>query len=265
MIVPWRVLTHQPADGAWNMAMDEAIARAVEAGIVPPTVRFYAWAKPTVSLGCLQGSQGVARAECDRRRVAVVRRPTGGRAVLHDQELTYSLSIPLDARWRRLSVAESFRLVVGGLVAGLRRFGVDAALGNDRGRCAAVDQRAACFQLPRMPAVVVAGRKLIGSAQRRWDRCLMQHGSILLRVDLELHKALFPAWPRTEPGNGVTSLSELLPTMPERAEIERVLLMGWTDILGMRTVQGDATMEECQEANRLVQTRYGTTEWTWRR
>ena len=91
-VAPWRVLSHGPQDGAWNMALDEAIARAVGAGQVPATVRFYAWGAPTVSLGCLQATQGaIAPAACRERGVGVVRRPTGGRAVLHDDELTYSV------------------------------------------------------------------------------------------------------------------------------------------------------------------------------
>jgi len=246
------------------MAVDEAIARAVGAGHVPPTVRFYAWDTPTVSLGCLQAARGAVAPEtrggCG---IAVVRRPTGGRAVLHDDELTYSVSVPLDGFWGRISVTESFRLIGAGLVLGLRRLGVAASLGEGGG-APARDRSAACFQLPRMPAVLAAGRKLVGSAQRRWETAFLQHGSLLLSVNLEMHRAAFPAWPRKDPSRGVTWLRALLPEAPRRADMERALMDGWAEVLRVRGCPGDLTGPERQDAERLVVARYGNPAWTWR-
>lgn len=266
MIAVWRVLSHDPADGPWNMALDEAIARAVETRAALPTIRFYAWAKPTVSLGNLQTSRRtLARDECGRRGVGIVRRPTGGRAVLHHHEITYSVSVPLAGVWKRLSVGESFRLIGEGLVAGLRRLGVAATLGRDDGALPVAERAEACFQVPRMPAVLAMGRKIIGSAQRRWEGSLLQHGSVLLGLDLDLHQAVFPAWPRDDPGKGVTSLRDLMPTMPDRAEIEQALLEGWKEVLQFRDERGHVAASERREAERLVAARYGTPAWTWRR
>jgi lipoyl(octanoyl) transferase len=230
----WRVLSDGPRDGPWNMAVDEAIAHAVGARQVPPTVRFYAWDGPTVSLGRFQDARGVVAPDArDRRGIGVVRRPTGGRAVLHDDEVTYSVCAPLDDTWGRVSVAESFRLIGAGLVLGLRRLGVAASLG-DADDDGARDRSTACFQSRRLPAVVATGRKLVGSAQRRWERALLQHGSLLLRVDLEMHQVVFPAWPRDAPGRGVTCLSALLPEMPARAEVEAALIGGLAEVLCVR-------------------------------
>ena len=105
----WRLLRDPPGDGAWNMAIDEAIARAVAEGRSPSTLRFYGWREPTVSLGYLQRSCGaVDRAACGRLGVAIVRRPTGGRAVLHARELTYSAAVPMEGPWGALGVDASF-------------------------------------------------------------------------------------------------------------------------------------------------------------
>jgi lipoate-protein ligase A len=118
----WRLLQDGPADGAWNMAVDEAIARAVGDGMAPATLRFYTWSAPTVSLGYLQKTPGgVDLAACGEQGIAVVRRVTGGRAVLHAAELTYSVAVPLEGAWRSLSVGESFALFCRGLIAGLAR------------------------------------------------------------------------------------------------------------------------------------------------
>lgn len=262
----WRVLSHEPGAGAWNMALDEAIARAVGRGRVGPTLRYYMWDAPTVSLGCLQTADGaIERQVCSQRAVGVVRRPTGGRAVLHDAELTYSVCVPVDGGWGRMSVAQSFRRIGAALVAGLGRLGIIASLGSAEAAQGASAQLGACFQLPRMPAVLASGRKLIGSAQRRWDGVILQHGSLLLDVDFEMHRAVFPTWPGDEPGRGVTSLKSLLGDVPPRAEIERALSAGWSEVLGVSLVPGALMSGERHEAEQLVHSRYGTTGWTWGR
>jgi lipoate-protein ligase A len=245
------------------MAEDEAIAHAVGRGEAPPTIRFYAWDRPTVSLGRFQAAQGaMALGACERWGVDVVRRPTGGMAVLHDDEITYSICTPLDETWGRASVAESFRLIGTGLVLGLRRLGVAASLGasdGDRTR-----RPVACFQSRRLPAIVAEGRKLVGSAQRRWERGLLQHGSLLLGVDVALHRAVFPAWTGDELGRSVTWLGALFPETPARADIEAALLDGWADALHIRASPGKLTAAERREAERLAATRYGNPVWTGR-
>ncbi len=262
----WRVLSHAARDGPQNMAVDEAIAVAVGSGRVPPTLRFYAWDGPTVSLGFLQAARGaVERETCDRLGVKIVRRLTGGRAVLHDQELTYSLCVPLDRSWARLSVGDSFGRIGAGLVAGLGRLGIAATLGKTGGPVTSARAAEACFQMPRMPAVLAAGKKIIGSAQRRLGGAILQHGSLLLGVDLTMHQAVFPGWPREDPGNAVTCVRALLPEVPPRAALEGALLGGWVATLNIRAAADELTTWERQEAQRLAATRYATPAWTWRR
>ena len=262
----WRVLSHQASDGPQNMAVDEAIARSVGAGQAPPTVRFYAWRPPTVSLGCLQRADGaIAAAACRRLGVAVVRRPTGGRAVLHDRELTYSLCLPLDDVWGRLTVAESFRLASQGLLVGLRRLGVPAVLAEGNGDPRTSGGTEACFQLRRLPAILAGGRKLLGSAQRRWHAVLLQHGSLLVDVDLEMHQSVFPTWTRGGAENGVTGLTAILSQVPPRSALESALLGGWHEVLGVVWQPAELTVREREEAERLVGMRYGDPAWTWRR
>ena len=244
--------------------MDEVIARAVGAGRVPPTLRLYGWSKPTVSMGYLQRSDGaVDRTACSRLGIEIVRRPTGGRAVLHAYELTYGAAVSTEGLWGRLSVAESFSRMGQALVAGLRRLGVVGTIGDSSLDGPANSRTAACFQMHRMPAILVSGKKLIGSAQRRWERSLLQHGSLLLEFDATMHQAVFPTW--CDAAASVTWLAALLERMPHRTAVEAALAAGWGEVTGALWVPGALTSEERREAGELVRTRYAQNAWTFRR
>ena len=262
----WRLLHDDPADGPWNMAVDEAIARAVGDGQAPATLRLYTWSAPTVSLGYLQRTPGgLDLAACRRRAIPLVRRVTGGRAVLHADELTYSVAVPLRGPWRGLSVPDAFARISRGLIAGLSRLGVKADVGEAGVPRGDGKETGACFLLRRMPAILVGGRKLIGSAQRRWDRSLLQHGSLLLQFDPHLHQAVFPAWPRDDPAVGVTCLQSILGETPHAGDLVSVLAAGWRDAFGVQCVPGELTMAERDVAKDLARIRYGSPAWTFQR
>lgn len=248
------------------MAVDEAVSGAVGEGRVPPTLRLYSWSVPTVSLGLLQQMTGaVDLAACERLGIPVVRRPTGGRAVLHAEELTYSVAAPRQGSWRALSVSEAFGVVSRGLVLGLERLGIVAGVG-DSGIGAADRKRVeACFLARRMPAVLVDGRKLIGSAQRRFPQAVLQHGSILLDFDAALHQRIFPSWPRNDPAGGVTSLTALLGVLPPMAHLLEAFAAGWEEAVGSACLAGALTAGEEAEATRLARERYGAAGWTFQR
>lgn len=172
----WRLLVSPPADGATNMAVDHALfERAATAD--DAVLRLYAWTRPTLSLGMHERARLDATAVA-ARGVDVVRRPTGGRALLHHREVTYSVTAPTQGR----TLGETFRAINALLLDALQRLGVAASEAERRGRATAPDG-AACFAEPNAGELVVGGRKLVGSAQRRDERALLQHGSILLADD----------------------------------------------------------------------------------
>lgn len=180
---PWRFLNTGPADGVTNMAVDEALLHGIESGESPPTVRVYAWDPRTISTG---HSQDLARevdlSACAERGLGVVRRPTGGRAVLHAGELTYAVTALSGRPPLGTTIQETYRAIAEALLAGLRELGVDAELErvgtgpSGRGEGAS----APCFVSSGRFEIVVGGRKLVGSAQRRAGRGVLQHGSLLL-------------------------------------------------------------------------------------
>jgi lipoate-protein ligase A len=180
----WRLIVDTgPHGGAWNMAVDEAIMEAVAAGRVPPTLRFYQWEPPCVSLGKRQPLSGIALGNCRRDGVDVVRRPTGGLAILHTDELTYSLATPSEDPRAAGAIMDSYRKLSQGLIFGLRRLGVHARM-QPVSHGASPNSSAACFEAPSAYEITADTHKLMGSAQTRPYGKLLQHGSLPLSGDI---------------------------------------------------------------------------------
>ena len=179
----WRLLVHGPADGATNMAVDHAILEAVVEGASPPTLRFYAWSPPCLSLGRSQRLSDVDLEACHAAGVGIVRRPTGGRSILHTDELTYSVTLLQTDPRTEGGVVEGYRRLSEGLLAGLHRLGVPAAQAVGEHK-PGQDPTAVCFEVPADYEIAVAGRKLVGSAQWRARGGVLQHGTLPLYGDL---------------------------------------------------------------------------------
>jgi lipoyl(octanoyl) transferase len=180
----WRlIIDRAPRTGAWNMALDEAIQDAVATGAAPPTLRFYQWAPPALSLGKRQPLDGVDLARCRRDGVDIVRRPTGGWAILHTDELTYSVAaLPDDPRTAG-PILDAYRRLSAGLVDGLWRLGAPVEL-NPVNPYGVHNASAACFEVPSAYEITVGGKKLMGSAQTRPQGRLLQHGSLPLAGEI---------------------------------------------------------------------------------
>ena len=177
----WRFLDTGFSDAAFNMALDEALAAAVAGGKSPPTLRVYRWKPFAISLGYHQDVRQLDLARCARDGIDVVRRSTGGKAVLHAEELTYSVFIPRGNPFFGRTLSETYGIIGGALVRGLRKFGVPAQLArleNPRG-VAPTGPSPLCFARLSRSEVGVNGKKLVGSAQRRFKGVVLQHGSIL--------------------------------------------------------------------------------------
>ncbi len=177
-MTPWRVLDTGARDGAWNMACDVALMdRARRTG--ESVFRIYAWSSPTLSFGRHEAARGrYDAAKITAEAVEVVRRPTGGRALLHDREVTYSVTAPVnDAE----SLPASMRRINQWLLRALHRLGVPAVEAAEPRSMR--PEGASCFALPAPGELTLAGRKLVGSAQVRHAGALLQHGSILLDDD----------------------------------------------------------------------------------
>ncbi len=185
-MVRWRLLDDlEPKPGAWNMALDEVLFRAAEEGRAEgPVLRLYTWSPPCLSIGFHQALHETCDpAFCARAGYDVVRRSTGGKAVLHDDEVTYAVVGRHDLPpFAGLSLGETYGFIAGGLAHALASLGLDVALSQ---RAAAVAPRggAPCFLVPSESEITVGGRKVVGSAQRRGARAFLQHGAVPLHLD----------------------------------------------------------------------------------
>lgn len=165
----------------FNMALDEALLDYAY-NINTPILRFYKWQPPTLSIGYFQkASSSVNFEELRKKGFAFIRRPTGGRAVLHNKEITYSIALPVSHKFLSLNLIDSYEVLCIPIVNALNNLGIEAYLSNDND--SEIDSPS-CFAAPTFKDIKVNGRKLIGSAQTRNKRGLMQHGSILLDVDI---------------------------------------------------------------------------------
>ncbi|MFQ5881296.1 MAG: biotin/lipoate A/B protein ligase family protein [Candidatus Methylomirabilales bacterium] len=256
----WRFLLDEARDGPTNMAIDEVLALCCERGWSPPSLRLYRWITPTVSVGYNQPIHGeVDLTTCRQRGVPLVRRPTGGRALLHHQELTYSLALPIQKGSR--GVLQDYRWISHCLILGLQMLGVAATMSRgDRSREASGEL---CFLTPSRYELTVNGRKLMGSAQRRFNRALLQQGSLLVQIDLAAWMALFPQG--RELKERVTTLERLLGRSPSWEQMVEAIGGGFEEGAGVQLKVGGLTVREWALAQVLVVQRYGSPEWTFRR
>ncbi len=181
----WRFVESGAGPGAENMAVDEAMFEAHAAGGSFPTLRVYGWRPRAVSLGRFQRAESSVDLEtCRRLGVDVVRRPTGGRAILHtEEEVTFSVVVSAE-RLGTTGVMDSYRALAGGIIAGLRRLGVEARLVERSGAGPGGPQDPACFAVKARCDLVVGSSKLVGSAQVQRDGVVLQQNSLPLRVDV---------------------------------------------------------------------------------
>lgn len=268
---PWRLLISPPLPGALNMAIDQALAE-LYAVTCRPTLRLYRWSPACLSIGLAQRlERDVDRAACAARGIDVVRRPTGGRAILHDQELTYALvlgtqtALP-DGTTLSSSILRSYRMISGALVAGLAELGLSPQLAPRPERQAS--KSAACFDLPGDYEITVDGRKLIGSAQARQQETVLQHGSLLLHADADALAAVLrlpPDLPADALAQRLVALDELLGYQPGFEAVAAALVRGFEQSWQIVLEPGELTKQERQRAEQLVAERFGNPAWTERR
>ncbi len=256
----WRFILDGPRDGPTNMAIDEVLALGCAQDWSPPSLRLYRWTVPTVSLGRNQPIHGdVDLAICRQQGVPAVRRPTGGRALLHDQELTYSLALPIPLGSR--SVLEDYQWISHCLLLALRRLGVTGTLSHgDRTK---EEGGGLCFLSASRYELTVHGRKLVGSAQRRLHGALLQHGSLLVEIDHSAWNTLFPKARGLEAQ--ATTLKCLLGRSPSWEELVEAMRAGFQEGAKVQLEPGGLMVREQTLVQELVARRYGTHEWTLRR
>jgi lipoate-protein ligase A len=247
----FRLLDTGSGRGAYNMALDEALLETVASGGVP-VLRFYAWSPPAVSIGYFQGLEEEVNLEaCGRRGIDVVRRISGGGAVFHDAEITYSLIMPVRHPLAGDSIMGSYERLCSGVTAGLGLLGIDAAFApiND---------------------IVARGGKVSGNAQTRRQGCVLQHGTVLLDADPELMFSLLKVPPEKMQGkpagdvkSRVIGLYALLGRNIPFDEARNALAHGFRNALSLDYSPGPSRPSPAEEARAavLVREKFGSEAW----
>lgn len=266
----WRLINDSPATGAWNMAADEAIMISVGEGSTPPTLRFYDWSPACLSLGY---GQRVAVADKDRLADAgmgIVRRPTGGGAILHTNELTYSIVLPADHALAKGSIVESYQQISAALVEGLRLLGAKV---KTQSFDEAIPQTVVCFETPSHYEPTIQGKKLIGSAQARKHHALLQHGSIPLAGDIaricdvlayesEIERERAKENVRV---HAVTLTDALDGRIKTYQQVADALVQGFKSVFDIDFDDDVLSEKEVACAGELAYQKYGQENWTARR
>jgi lipoate-protein ligase A len=254
-VFPWRLLQTNYHNACYNMGLDEALLESVSCGESLPVLRLYGWKPSAVSLGYFQGFEEEVDAEaCARFGVDIVRRISGGGAVFHDREITYSLIMPLNHPLAGNSILESYEKLCGGIVSGLGALGIQAAFApiND---------------------ILAGGRKVSGNAQTRRQGCVLQHGTVLLDTDAERMFCLLKVPQEKMKGKlisdskaRVTGLYTLLDREISFDEAAGALAQGFKKSLGLDfSIEDASTHAEEQRAISLAGEKFASPQWLRRR
>ena len=266
----WRLLITPPADGATNMAIDEAILQALADGRSLPTLRFYQWNPPCLSLGYNQHYTEVDEDACARLGYTWVRRPTGGRAILHTDELTYSVTAPADEPIVAGSLLESYNHIAGALLAAVQDLGLPVEIKEDRVESNGTPNPV-CFEVPSTYEITVNGKKLIGSAQARKRHGVLQHGTLPLHGDLtRITQVLVFAdeAARDEAAQKLLARATTVESVTGQGmaweTAAQAFVGAFESQLGLRLERGELSGAEKARAEELVQHKYGHPSWTER-
>lgn len=245
----WRLIVSPPLDGASNMALDEALFNLNS----PPTLRFYFWKRPTISVGRFQRLNADFIAKCKNADIDLVRRPTGGRAILHNNELTYAISAPYCQMPHSSTLTKLYTRLAEWQVDSLATMGIKASLAGKKWSGRRYLESDACFQTSTSFEVNVGGRKISGSAQRRGKDSFLQHGSILIDYDFDL----FPSLLNTSTSDGSICDSTAFTTLKKEgchlseSEIINIMKGEFEKKIPCNLQEGGPSPEEFKEMYRL--------------
>jgi len=275
---PWRIIHTKPAHGAWNMAIDEAILEAVGTGMVLSTLRLYGWIPPCLSLGYAQPFSDVDLESLSSHGWELVRRPTGGKAILHTDELTYSIITSNDEPRLKGGVLESYNHVALALSHALQLLRIPANLVDKTNAIKSETQEnqvkrhnPVCFDVPSNYELSVGGKKIIGSAQSRRSIGIMQHGTLPLSGDItRITQVLsFEDDPSRQRAildllAHATTAETVLGYPLEWSVAAEAFCNAFQEVLNLEFLHSSLTPEELSRAEVLVRDKYASQAWTMR-
>lgn len=273
----WYFIDSGNQSPSYNMALDEALLDWHSEGKIPPTIRFYGWNPATLSIGYFQKVEKEINMDAVREhQLGFVRRPTGGRGVLHEHELTYSVIVSEEHPEMPKTVTEAYRVISEGILKGFHRLGLDAYFAVPQSleeRESLKNPRSAvCFDAPSWYELVVEGRKVAGSAQTRQKGVILQHGSILLDIDEEKLFSLFH-YPservkermRAAFKNKAVAINEISSRQITLEEAKDAFFNGFAEGLNVELAPYTLSVEEEEYVAKIAKERYESDDWNFKR
>jgi len=260
----WRVINHGALDAYENMAIDEAISVFVRAKKVPPTLRFYQWKNSSISIGFFQKLLDININYCKENSIIIVRRPTGGRAILHGTDLTYSFSSCNTYPYFSEGLLKTYSYISEALYFALKTIGIDAKIKNRREKGRILIGSSLCFQSVSYGEITVKGRKVIGSAQKRWQEGFLQQGSIMLTIDVTLMAKVFKNITPVSIQKSMIGLKSIVFSLSED-NLKNAIMNAFEIIFGIKLIPEELTKEEIKLKETLIKEKYSTSQWLYKR
>jgi len=265
----WRLLLSPASNGAWNMAVDEAILEATTRGDVLPTLRLYAWDPACLSLGYAQPINDVDQARLEDFGWDLVRRPTGGRAILHTDELTYSVCGSEQEPILAGDILSSYQKLSSAILAALQQIGLGVQALPQEDNTSNKTPEPVCFEIPSNYEITAEGKKLVGSAQARRRGGVLQHGTLPLYGDLTriVQVLTFPdSASRTKAAERLlsraTTVESAIGGLVSWQQAADSFIQAFSETLHLELIRGELTQAEQQLAEELVKDKYGNPDWT---
>jgi lipoate-protein ligase A len=262
----WRFIDTGPCSAAYNMALDEAITIAVRKDSVPPTLRLYRWDVPSVSIGCFQKTSDVDVEYCIEKHFPIVRRPTGGRAILHTNELTYSFSVKTTSEPFSKGLFDSYKRISSAFAHALSKIGLppELKLQRETRRSPRHVKNPLCFQSTSYGEISVSNNKVVGSAQKRWTDGLLQQGSIPYSIDKEEMFKVFRLESGQMSGKLIIGLKDIFPELnPD--DFKNIIRLSFEETFNTGLILLSPLKEEVSLAKELETQKYLSHEWNFKR
>ncbi|WP_062107149.1 lipoate--protein ligase family protein [Bacillus niameyensis] len=263
----WGLLHTGHQDAAVNMALDECLLLWHSARKIPPVLRFYGWSKPTLSIGHFQKERTIDFEGIERHNCQFVRRLTGGSAVLHDDELTYSLVVSEEKPYIDDSIRKAYHTLAQGIFAGFKELGIDAQFSMPEEHFTK-ERSAVCFERPSDYEMLIDGKKISGHAQTRKMGVLLQHGSLPFTIDKHMLFDLFAFSSEELRTRKREAFSSKAISMNEAAgrticydEAVAAFTKGFQMGLDLEFTPFELTEEQWEEVHALAESKYRSDEW----
>ena len=268
---PWRLIINAPTEGPWNMAVDEAILESTANKLQPTTLRLYSWTPYCISLGHAQPIADVDEKLLHEHGWQIVRRPTGGKAILHADELTYCICASKEDAHVQGSVLESYQHLSKGLIAAMQLINLDVASEPHKSASERITTKPICFEVPSDYEITLGGKKIIGSAQARKKDGVLQHGAIPLYGDITRITDVLAYADEKARASSKAVMHNRATTIAEHS-LERItwkrmaqaMICGFEKALEVEMKPGRLSDLERERAKQLLVEKYACDEWTRR-